>query len=107
MKWCALPKRKRYTKISNDLCDKLRSWIVNHHSVVTSPIANDTYIVKNEDGTQGHVPKLLLECSVRELHNDLIKVPEQGGLEGAVNDSGEIIISDTALRAHLPKNLKK
>ena len=44
---------------------------------------------------------------MRELHNDLIKTPEQEGLEGAVNDSGEIIIRDTALRAHLPKNLKK
>ena len=84
--------------------DKLRSWIINHSSVVTSPIQQDTIMIKHKDGTQQCVPKLLLECSVRELHNDLIKVPEHGGLEGAVNDSGEIIISDTALRAHLPTN---
>ena len=60
-----------------------------------------------DDGEKVRETKLLLLCSVRELHNDLIKSPEEGGFYGARNDSGEVLISDTALRKHMPSNLKK
>ena len=59
-----------------------------------------------DDGEKVRETKLLLLCSVRELHNDLIKSPEEGRFSGARNDSGEVLISDTALRKHMPSNLK-
>jgi hypothetical protein len=53
------------------------------------------------------VGKLLLEISVRELHNDLLDTPENGGLAEARDESGNVLISDTALRYLLPPQLKR
>jgi len=51
------------------------------------------------------VSKLLLEILVRELHNDLLS--KDMGLEEVRNAEGAVLISDTALRCLLPKQLKK
>ena len=40
------------------------------------------------------VPKLLLQVSVRELHNSLVNDPNHGGLKDARDEDGKIIISD-------------
>jgi hypothetical protein len=50
--------------------------------VVTSPIYNETILVKQEPGSseKRRVPKLLLETPVWELHNLLVAPVEQGGL---------------------------
>ena len=40
------------------------------------------------------VPKLLLQVSVRKLHNSLLSDPNDGGLKDARDKYGKIIISD-------------
>ena len=52
-------------------------------------------------------PKLLLQLSVRELHNSLVSDPNDGGLKDARDEDGKIIISDSTLCSLLPPQLKK
>ena len=53
------------------------------------------------------VPKLLLQVSVRELHNSLVSDPNDGGLKYARYGDGKIIISCPTLRSLLPPQLKQ
>ena len=53
------------------------------------------------------VPKLLLQVSVRELHNSLVSDPNDGGLKDARDEDGKSIISDSTLRSLLPPQLKQ
>ena len=53
------------------------------------------------------VPKLLLQVSVRELHNSLVSDPNDGGLKDARDEDGKFIFSDSTLRSLLPPQLKK
>ena len=74
-----------------------------------SPIARDTlpitdaeYIVKRR------VPKLLLEFSMRQLHNELTTSPYYGGLLGARHaDTNDVIISDKMIRSLSPPELNQ
>ena len=44
-------------------------------------IARDTLLITNaESGVKQRVPKLLLKCSMRQFHNELIDSPDDGGL---------------------------
>ena len=52
-------------------------------------------------------PKFLLQVSVRELHNSLVSDPNDGGLEYARDEDGNIFISDSTLRSLLPPQLKQ
>ena len=53
------------------------------------------------------VPKLLLQVSVRELHNILVSDPHDDGIKDARDEDGKIIISGSILRAMLPPQLKQ
>ena len=53
------------------------------------------------------VPKLLLQMSIRELHNNLVSDPNDGGIKDARDEDNNIIISDSTLRSLLPPQLKK
>ena len=53
------------------------------------------------------VPKLLIQVSVRELHNSLVNDPNDGGLKDARNEDGKIIVSDSTLSSLLPPQLKQ
>ena len=53
------------------------------------------------------VPKLLLQVSVRELHNILVSDPNDGGLKDNRDEDGKIIISDSTLRSLWPPQLKQ
>ena len=68
-------------------------------NVHESPIARDTLLITDaEYGVKRRVPKLLLECSMKQLNNELIASPEYGGLLGARHtDTNDVIISDTIL----------
>ena len=60
-----------------------------------------------DDNTEPQLfPKLLLQVSVRELHNSLVIDPNDGGLKDARDEDGKIIISDLTLRALLPPTIK-
>ena len=53
-----------------------------------------------ESGVKRIIPKLLLECSVQQLHNEITASPYDGGLLGArYTDTNEVIINDTTIRS--------
>ena len=79
---------------------ELVDWIMKHSNVRQSPITRDTSLIADAySKVKCRVPKLLLECSMRQLHNELIVSPDDGGLLGAkyakIND---VISIDTMLR---------
>ena len=53
------------------------------------------------------IPDILLQVSVRELHNSLVSDPNYGGIKDARDEYGKIIISDSTFRSLLPPQLKK
>ena len=53
------------------------------------------------------VPKLLLQVSVRELHNSLVIDPNDGVMKDFRDEYDNIIISDYTLRSLLPPQLKQ
>ena len=65
-------KSKGWTKANKELEEKVLSFIENHPNVVQSPIMNDYVSVKDKDDPSvvHKVPKLLLQVTIREVHND-------------------------------------
>ena len=59
---------------------------MHHPQVVQSPIVNECLKVKIYGHTEPQlVPKLLLQVSVREIHNNLVRDTDNGGLKEARN----------------------
>ena len=87
---------------------ELVDWITKNSNVRQSPITRDTLLIADADTKVKHrVPKLLLECSMRQLHNELIASPDDGGLLGARHtETNEVIISDTMIRSLAPTQLR-
>ena len=80
---------------------------MNHPQVVKSPIVNDCLKVKIDGHNELQLfPKLLLQVSVRELHNNLVSDTDDGGIKGARYAENNIIISNYTLRSLLPTQLK-
>ena len=77
-------------------------------NVRQSPITRDTLLIVDADyKVKRREPKLLLECSMRQLHNELIASPYDGGLVGAKHaEANDVIISDTMLRSLAPPQLR-
>ena len=77
-------------------------------NVRQSPITRDTLLIADADSkVKLRVPKLLLEYSMRHLHNELIDSPDDGGLVGARHaETNNVIISDTMLRSLAPTQLR-
>ena len=53
------------------------------------------------------VPKLLLQVSVRELHNILVSDTNDGGLKYSRDEDDNIIISDSKFCSLFPPQLKQ
>ena len=72
-----------------------------------SPIARDTLLITNaESRVKQRVPKPFLEYSMRQLPNELIDSPDDGGLLGSRHsDKNDMIISDTMLCSLSPPEL--
>ena len=72
-----------------------------------SPITRDTLLIADADSkVKRRVPKLLLGCSMRQLHNELIVSPDDEGLVRARHAiTNDVIISDTMLRSLAPTQL--
>ena len=81
---------------------------MNKSNVRESPISRETLLITDtESGVKRRVQKLLLECSMQQLHNDLITSPDDGGLLGAIKaDTNDAIISDTMLCYLAPPQLR-
>lgn len=94
---------KRPNKIlSDELRDKILSWVQNHEWVRVSPNKSDTLKIGKEN-----VIKLLCEVSINELYNDL----KDSKIQGILDEKTEKIVIgyDTfskMLKKHTP-NLKK
>ena len=41
-----------------------------------------------------------------ELHNELIKPPSEGGFDGAILESGQVIVEDTLIGKYMPPQVK-
>ena len=73
-----------------------------------SPTANNFLKVSIDSYYEPQlVSKLLLQVSVRELHNIIVINPEEGGLKEAGYADNNIIIRDYTLRSILPPQLNK
>ena len=106
MLWSSIKKSIGHTKINELVKKYLHNWILQHPQVVQSPIAYDCLKVSID----GHykpqlVPKLLLQVTIRELHNSIIISPEEGGLKEARCSDNNISISGSTLRSILPPQL--
>ena len=77
-------------------------------NVRQSSITCDTLLIADADSKAKHrVPKFLLECSMRQFHNELIASPDYGGLIGARHaETNDVIISDTMLCYLAPPKLR-
>ena len=97
------PRTKKFKRLSRydaEYRESIRDWVRNHQFVRVSPIKSDTLQI---DGHEE--PKLLREIPIREMHNDLVKSPEDGGLECALDTDGKPTISDSQFRKLLKEVL--
>ena len=77
-------------------------------NVRESPIARDTLLITDaEIGVKQRLPKLLLECFMRQLHNEPISSPDDEGLLVARHaDKNDVIIIDTMICPLAPPQLR-
>ena len=93
-----------------ELIENLHERIGNHPQVVNLPIYNNTFLVPdhNQAGEKGRVSKLILQILICELHNGLISEINIYQFKEAIDEiTGKPLISDTALRATMHKNVRK
>ena len=99
-------KPKGHSKINEQIKRNLYTWITRHPQFFQLQISNDCLKVMLYDQTGPQlVPELLLQVSVRELHNSLVSDPNYGGLKYARNENGKIIISNSTLHSLLPSRV--
>ena len=81
---------------------------MKNSNVRQSPITRNTLLIADADSkVKRRVPKLLLECSMRQLHNEIIASPYDGGLLGARHaKTNDVIISNKMLRYLAPPQLR-
>ena len=108
--WSIVSQRNNYNTDQKSMNRVLFDWILNHPHVISSPILRDTVLVKvpQADGhvTKERVGKLLLEISVRELYQDLLKPPPIGLSNVYCKESKNVLVSERYLRNFLPPQLK-
>ena len=81
---------------------------MKNSNVRESPIEGDSLLITDvESGAKRRFTKLLMECSMRQLKNDLIASPDDGVLLGArYADKKDVIISDKILCSVAPPQLR-
>ena len=101
--WTKKSKRKGHYKINEQIKRNLYKWITRHPKVVQSPISNVCLEVVLDDQIEPQlVPKLLLQVSVRELHNSLVSDPNDGGNSERNVESLIIILPSSPLASLIP-----
>ena len=67
---------KVISKIKYSLKVKVQDWIIKHFSIVASPIISDTILVRDSQTGKkiNRIGKCLIQISISELHNNLIKL---------------------------------
>ena len=80
--WALKQNQKLNSNIDEQIKKSLYNWIVHDPQVVQLPIANYFLKVKIDGHTEPQlVSKLLLQLSVRELHNNIVSNTDNGGLK--------------------------
>ena len=81
---------------------------MKHSNVLQSQITRDTLLIPDADSkVKLRVPKLLLECSMRQLNNEIINSPDDGGLLGSrTTDINDEISNATIIRSLAPPQLR-
>ena len=108
--WVSFNKRKNYQKVTPELIGHIHEWIGNYPKVVKLTISNDTLLFPDhkQPGKKVGVSKLLLQISIRELHNDLVSENSIYQSKEAIYEStGKPLTSDTDLHALMPNNVRK
>mmetsp|Transcript_49984 Transcript_49984/g.50829 ORF Transcript_49984/g.50829 Transcript_49984/m.50829 type:complete len:132 (-) Transcript_49984:258-653(-) len=101
--YCQVIKRKGHKKVDPDLEKWVQQWVRNSEVCVQSPIKDDVVTIQDlsHQNNKRKIPKILLQCSVRELHNELVKEPE-------VRDAnGNVLVSDWKLRDLMPPEVRR
>ena len=108
VKWSIKPCIVRRKQTSKALRQEIVDWIMKNSNVRQYPITRDTLFIADADTKVKHrVPKLVLECSMRQLHNDLIASPGDGGLLGTRHaKTNDVIICDTMFCSLAPPQLR-
>ena len=94
-------------KISKTLIQKLFEWIMKKSNVRESPKSRDTFLITDAGSrVKPRVLKLLLECYILQLHNELITSSDDGSVLRARHYyTNKVIISDTMLFSLEPPQL--
>ena len=73
------------------------------------PISRDTLLITDMGyGVKRRFPKLLLKCSLQQLQNELIALPDDDSLLGSRHaDTNGVIISDTMLHYLAPPQIRR
>ena len=104
--WALKPKRKVNSKIYEQVKKSIYNWIMHHPKVLQKPIFNYCLKVNIDGNTEPRlVTKLLLQVSVRELHNTLVSDPLDGVIKEARDAENNIIISNSTLRSLFPPQI--
>jgi hypothetical protein len=96
-----------WTKVPQETRNMILDWIYKHPDAIHSPLHDDTLLVPDPTDATKKVRKnkVLLQVSVRELHNDLY-CPTIGLGDADKDKNGDNLISDTMMRALLPPELR-
>ena len=98
------------SEVTPEIIDNLNECIRNHPQVVKSTISNDTLSVPNPEqpGKKITGSKLIIQISIRGIHNDLISESIIYQLKEAIYETTvKPLISDTALHTLMHKNVRK
>jgi hypothetical protein len=99
-------RRYKGQKVSEPTRLPVIHWVVKHENVINSPICYETLLIKAPGCNQKtQVGKLLLDISVRELHNKMVSDVIDGGLANARNLNGKVTVSDTTLRRIIKQDI--
>ena len=95
-------------KVSKALRQKSVDWIMKNSNVRQSLISRDALLITDAKfGVKWRVPKLLLECSIRQLYNELIASLDYVVLLGCRHaDTNYMVISDTMICSLTPSQLR-
>ena len=95
-----------WCKLSIEQREQIVAWVQSYPHVIFSPIARDTVLVNDPDnpGSLIFKSKLILQCSIAELHGDLYS-PTMGLGNDLIDKDGKHLVSDIMFQGLLPPEL--
>ena len=99
----------RYNTTTKKFIEEIVERILSHTNIKPSCVSSNVVKVLNPESNQKEFsPKMLMDITVRDLHNDTIKPSDDGGLESVVDSvTQKVLISDTTFRLFIPPQVRK